>query len=77
MLLGDLEEHAPEVVRDERGHRREEHTERIDEPVGAQRLYRLRPDGMDAIRTYFEGLWGEAAARYRLTVENLGERKAR
>ena len=44
-----------------------------DEPVGAQRVYRLRADGADAIRAYFEQLWGDATTRYRLTVENLDE----
>ncbi len=42
-----------------------------DDPVGTQRVYRLRPEGVDAIRAYFEQLWGEAATRYRLAVENL------
>jgi len=46
----------------------------VDEPVGAQRVYRLRADGMDAIRAYFEGLWGEATTRYRLAVENVDPR---
>ncbi|MCU1430506.1 MAG: transcriptional regulator, ArsR family [Actinomycetia bacterium] len=49
----------------------------IDEPVGAQRVYRLRADGMNAIRAYFEGLWGEAATRFRLAVENLDESSSR
>jgi DNA-binding transcriptional ArsR family regulator len=45
----------------------------VDEPVGTQRVYRLRADGMDAIRAYFEQLWSEAAARYRIVVENIGD----
>jgi hypothetical protein len=35
VLLGDLEQHAPEVVRDERRDRRKEDSERLDETVGA------------------------------------------
>ncbi len=46
----------------------------IDEPIGAQRVYRLRAEGVEALRTYFEQLWGQAATRYRITVENLEER---
>ncbi|MGZ8765712.1 MAG: ArsR/SmtB family transcription factor [Acidimicrobiia bacterium] len=45
-----------------------------DEPIGTQRIYALRNEGVDAIRAYFEQLWGEAAKRYRLSVENLGDR---
>jgi DNA-binding transcriptional ArsR family regulator len=43
----------------------------VDEPVGTQRVYRLRAEGLDAIRAYFEQLWSEASARYRIAVENL------
>lgn len=43
-----------------------------DEAVGSQRVYRLRQDGIEAIRSYFETLWSEAAARYRLVAENRG-----
>ena len=49
----------------------------IDEPVGTQRVYRLRPDGMEAVRAYFVQLWDEAAARYRLAAENLDDRRSR
>lgn len=42
-----------------------------DEAVGARRVYRLRADGMQAVHAYFEQVWGEAAVRYRLAVENL------
>jgi DNA-binding transcriptional ArsR family regulator len=41
-----------------------------DEAHGTQRIYRLRADGVDAVRAYFQTLWGEAAARYRLAAEN-------
>lgn len=43
-----------------------------DRPQGAQRRYELRDEGVEAVRTYFEQLWGEAAARYRIVAENLG-----
>ena len=34
VLLRDLEQHAAEVVRDQRGHGREQGAERVDEPLG-------------------------------------------
>lgn len=43
------------------------------ETVGRQRLYRLRPEGMEAVRSYFAALWDEAAVRFRLAAENLPE----
>ncbi len=41
-----------------------------DTAVGAQRVYRLEPGGAEAVRAYFEQLWGEAAPRFRLAAEN-------
>jgi len=41
-----------------------------DEAVGTRRLYRLRGEGVDAIAGYFAQLWGDAAGRFRLVVEN-------
>jgi DNA-binding transcriptional ArsR family regulator len=46
-----------------------------EEPRGTQRIYRLRSDGLDAVRRYLEELWGEAAARYRLFAENAPDRR--
>jgi len=45
-----------------------------EEAVGTRRIYRLRHDGVDAVRAYLETVWGEAAARFRLVAENTGER---
>jgi DNA-binding transcriptional ArsR family regulator len=42
----------------------------VDEPVGVRRLYALRADGVEAIRAYFEQVWGDAAARFQLAAEN-------
>jgi DNA-binding transcriptional ArsR family regulator len=44
-----------------------------DRAEGTRRLYRLHDDGIDAVRGYLEAVWGEAAARFRLTAENTGE----
>jgi DNA-binding transcriptional ArsR family regulator len=40
-------------------------------PHGRQRIYRLRAEGVDAVRAYFHEMWDEAAARYKLAVENI------
>lgn len=44
-----------------------------DRPDGARRQYQLRAEGIDAVRAYFEQVWGEAAVRFTLTAENLGQ----
>jgi DNA-binding transcriptional ArsR family regulator len=41
-----------------------------DQPDGTRRVYDLRDEGVDAVRAYFRAVWGEAAARFRITVEN-------
>jgi DNA-binding transcriptional ArsR family regulator len=40
--------------------------------AGTRRIYRLRDEGLDAVRAYLEQVWGEAAARFRLVAENTG-----
>ena len=43
----------------------------VDEEVqGTRRIYRVREDGIDAVRAYLAEVWGEAAARFRLLAEN-------
>ena len=42
-----------------------------DDAAGTRRIYRLRPDGVDALRAHFEQLWSEAAIRFQITTENL------
>lgn len=39
---------------------------------GTRSIYRLREEGLDAVREYLERLWSEAAARYRLLADNSG-----
>lgn len=41
-----------------------------EEPQGTRRIYRLRSEGMDAVREYLEQVWGDAGTRFRLTAEN-------
>jgi DNA-binding transcriptional ArsR family regulator len=42
----------------------------IDRPEGTRRVYRLRAEGVEAIREYFAQVWDEAAVRFRLLAEN-------
>ena len=41
-----------------------------DRPDGTRHIYELRGEGVDAIRSYFEAVWSDAAARFRLVAEN-------
>jgi DNA-binding transcriptional ArsR family regulator len=41
-----------------------------DSSHGTRRVYELRADGVRAIRSYFEQIWGEAATRFRIVAEN-------
>lgn len=41
-----------------------------EEPRGAQRIYRLRAEGIDAVRDYLQGVWGDAAVRFRFFADN-------
>ena len=38
---------------------------------GTRRIYHLQAEGMHAVQAYLEGVWGEAAARFRLVAENV------
>jgi DNA-binding transcriptional ArsR family regulator len=41
-----------------------------DRADGTRRLYDLRPDGLDAVRSYLEQVWSDATIRFRLLAEN-------
>jgi DNA-binding transcriptional ArsR family regulator len=41
-----------------------------EQAAGTRRIYRLRDEGLRAVQEYLEGVWGEAAARFRLLAEN-------
>jgi DNA-binding transcriptional ArsR family regulator len=45
-----------------------------EEPRGTRRIYRLQDQGPAAVQAYLEQVWGDAAARFRLTAENTGRR---
>jgi DNA-binding transcriptional ArsR family regulator len=42
----------------------------VDRAEGTRRLYRLHEEGVEAVRAYLEQVWGDAAARFKLTAEN-------
>ena len=41
-------------------------------PEGTRRLYRLHDDGLDAVRSYLDEVWGDAAANFRAAAEGNG-----
>src|SRR4029453_2499211 len=45
-----------------------------DRAEGRRRLYRLHDEGIAAVREYLEGVWGEAAARFRRAAEKTAQR---
>ena len=40
---------------------------------GTRHVYRVRPEGVDQLRTDMDELWREASSRYTLAAENLDE----
>jgi DNA-binding transcriptional ArsR family regulator len=48
-----------------------------EQPDGTRRIYHLRDEGMEAVRAYLEGVWGQAARRFRMVAENTGEESDR
>jgi DNA-binding transcriptional ArsR family regulator len=42
-----------------------------EEVVGTRHLYRLREEGVEAVRRYLETVWGDAAARFRIAAQNV------
>jgi DNA-binding transcriptional ArsR family regulator len=47
-----------------------------EQAQGTRRIYHLQEQGMEAVQAYLEGVWGEAAARFRLLGENTDERSS-
>ncbi len=42
----------------------------IEHAEGTRRIYHLHEQGLGAVRSYLEGVWGDAAVRFRLLAEN-------
>ena len=45
-----------------------------DTPEGTRHVYRLRAEGIEAVREYFAQVWDEAASRFRMLAENTEPR---
>ena len=48
-----------------------------EEPVGTRRVYRLHDEGIAAVRSYLEQVWGDAAARFSLVASNTSRPRQR
>lgn len=42
----------------------------VDRPQGTRRIYELRAEGADAVRSYLERVWGDGTTRFRLAADN-------
>ncbi len=47
----------------------------VEERDGTRRIYRLHDEGLEAVRAYLEGVWGDVAGRFRLAAENTKPRR--
>jgi DNA-binding transcriptional ArsR family regulator len=48
-----------------------------EQPAGTRRIYHLQEEGLHAVQAYLEGIWGDAAARFRLFAENIDKTPGR
>ena len=46
-----------------------------ERPQGTQRIYRVDPNGVAALRAYFEGFWDQALADFQAEAERRGRSK--
>lgn len=49
----------------------------IDRQAGARRIYQLDPDGIDALRAYFDRFWDRALEAFKTAVEQPQEQERR
>lgn len=40
---------------------------------GTRRIYQLQSEGLEAMQAYVQGVWGEAANRFRLVAQNTDD----
>jgi len=45
----------------------------VDQQEGNRRIYRLDPDGVGALRAYFDQFWGQALAAFKAAAEQPTE----
>jgi DNA-binding transcriptional ArsR family regulator len=43
-----------------------------EQAEGTRRIYQLHEQGLQAVRSYLDRVWGDAAARFTLLAENSG-----
>jgi DNA-binding transcriptional ArsR family regulator len=48
-----------------------------DHAVGNRRLYQLNPEGIEALRAYFDRFWTDALASFKATVEQHPAKEGR
>jgi DNA-binding transcriptional ArsR family regulator len=48
-----------------------------EESIGTRHVYRLRDEGLEAVRRYLETIWGDSATRFRLVAENVNRGRPR
>jgi DNA-binding transcriptional ArsR family regulator len=44
----------------------------ISQAEGTRRIYRLNPDGVGALRSWLDGVWGDALAGFQKAAETAG-----
>jgi DNA-binding transcriptional ArsR family regulator len=44
----------------------------VSQAEGTRRIYRLNPDGVGALRTWLDGVWGDALAGFQKAAETAG-----
>jgi DNA-binding transcriptional ArsR family regulator len=47
----------------------------FDRQIGNQRIYQLNPEGIDAIRAYFDRFWGDALGSFKSLIEDTQSQK--
>jgi DNA-binding transcriptional ArsR family regulator len=45
----------------------------LDEQIGTRRFYRLNPEGIEAIRAYFDRFWDDALAAFKAFAEDQSQ----
>jgi DNA-binding transcriptional ArsR family regulator len=48
-----------------------------EQAEGTRRIYHLHQEGLAAVQAYLEGVWGDAASRFRLLAENTTTPRSR
>jgi DNA-binding transcriptional ArsR family regulator len=49
----------------------------VDRPAGNRRIYALDPDGVDALRAYFDRFWTHALAAFKKAAEQRAHKEER